>query len=108
MPLRREHLSGWRLNGRPKSENLKSLAEELRLGLDSFVFIDDNPLECAEVAANAPEVLTLQLPEDPAKIPQFLEHCWVFDHLKLTAEDRNRSEMYRQNQERERLRAQSQ
>jgi amino acid adenylation domain-containing protein/FkbH-like protein len=107
MPLRREHLAAWRLNWRPKSENLKTLAHELRLGLDSFVFIDDNPLECADVEANCPEVLTLQLPEDPARIPEFLRHCWVFDHLKLTTEDRKRSDMYRQNRERERLREQS-
>ena len=106
MPLRREHLAAWKLNWRPKSENLKALAEELGLGLDSFVFIDDNPLECADVEANCPEVLTLQLPQDPAQIPHFLQHCWVFDHLKLTAEDRKRSDMYRQSRERERLREQ--
>ncbi len=107
MPLRREHFAGWRLNWNPKSENLKSLAQELQLGLDSFIFIDDNPVECAEVQANCPEVLTLLLPDDPALIPQFLDHCWVFDHLKLTAEDRNRAEMYQQNQQREQLRSRS-
>jgi amino acid adenylation domain-containing protein/FkbH-like protein len=107
MPLRAEHFAAWRLNWHPKSANLKSLAEELKLGLDSFIFVDDNPLECADVEANCPEVLTLQLPEDPAMIPQFLEHCWAFDHLKLTVEDRKRAEMYRQNKEREQLRTQS-
>ena len=105
MPLRREHFIGTRLNWQPKSENLKSLAEELQLGLDSFIFIDDNPVECAEVEANCPEVLTLQLPEDPAQIAQFLKHCWVFDHLKQTAEDGRRTEMYGQNRQREQLRA---
>ncbi|MDB6109318.1 MAG: FkbH like protein, partial [Pedosphaera sp.] len=68
MPLRREHFAGWRVNWRPKSENLKSLAQELRLGLDSFIFIDDNPVECAEVEANCGEVFTLQLPEAPELI----------------------------------------
>jgi len=107
MPLRREHFAALRLNWRPKSENLKSLAQELGLGLDSFVFVDDNPVECAEVEANCPEVLALQLPVEPELIPAFIEHCWVFDHLKLTSEDRRRAQMYRQNERREKFRAQS-
>ncbi len=70
MPLKREDFAAWRVNWRPKSENLKAIADELKLGLDSFVFIDDNPVECA-VEAHCPEALTLQLPEDPADIPRF-------------------------------------
>ena len=46
----------------------------------------------------------LQLPEDPARIPQFLKHCWVFDLLKLTDEDRKRGERYGENRRREALR----
>ena len=104
-PLKREHLSGWRLNWSPKSQNLKSLAQELNLGLESFIFVDDNPVECAEVEANCPQVQILQLPDEPAQIPTILEHCWAFDHLKLTSEDKQRAEMYKQNREREALRA---
>jgi len=107
MPLKRDDFSAWRVNWRPKSENLKAIAAELKLGLDSFVFIDDNPLECAEVGANCPEVLTLQLPDDPALIPKFLDHCWVFDQLKTTEEDRGRAVMYQQNRLRENLQAQA-
>ena len=69
MPLKRHHIISWRINWNAKSENLKSLAEELNLGLDSFIFIDDNPVECAEVQANCPEVLTLQLPQKPRRNP---------------------------------------
>jgi amino acid adenylation domain-containing protein/FkbH-like protein len=105
MPLTREHFSAWRVNWRPKSENIKSLAQELNLGLDSFVLVDDNPVECAEVEANCPEALTLQLPEDPTLIPQFLDHCWVFDQLKTTEEDRGRAAMYQQNSLREQMQA---
>lgn len=104
MPLKRHHLVNWRVNWQPKSENLKSLACELQLGLDSFIFIDDNPVECMEVRANWPEVLTLQLPEDPNQIPRFLEHIWVFDQLKVTKEDKKRTELYWQNVQRERFR----
>jgi FkbH-like protein len=105
MPLRREHFAAWRLNWNAKSENLRALARELQVGLDSVIFVDDNPVECAEVEANCPEVLSLQLPDDPNQISKFLEHCWAFDRLKLTSEDRNRAEMYRQTQQREQIRS---
>jgi amino acid adenylation domain-containing protein/FkbH-like protein len=107
MPLRHEHFASWRVNWSPKSENIKSIARELNLGLDSFIFVDDNPVECAEVESNCPGVLTLQLPENPAEIPQFLKHCWAFDILKVTAEDARRGEMYRESRQREELRAQA-
>ncbi|MEO0836383.1 MAG: FkbM family methyltransferase, partial [Cyanobacteria bacterium J06642_3] len=104
MPLQRRHLVQWRINWQAKSENIKSLAQELNLGLDSFIFIDDNPLECAEVQANCPQVLTLQLPEQIDKIPNFLEHIWAFDHLQNTAEDKQRTALYQQNVKRESFR----
>ncbi|MDB6124520.1 MAG: hypothetical protein JWQ71_3513 [Pedosphaera sp.] len=107
MPLKKEDFAASRINWAPKSENLKSLANELRLGLDSFIFVDDNPVECAEVESSCPEVLTLQLPDDPKQIPQFLKHCWAFDHLKLSTEDKQRTALYRQDREREQFRAQS-
>jgi amino acid adenylation domain-containing protein/FkbH-like protein len=105
MPLQWEHFAGWQLNWQPKSENLKALARQLQLGLDSFIFIDDNPLECAEVEANCPPVLTLQLPEDPSLISSFLNHCWAFDRPRLTSEDEQRAGRYRENLRREALRA---
>ena len=54
MLLKREHLVSWRINWNSKSENIKSLAKELNLGLDSFIFIDDNPVDCADVKINCP------------------------------------------------------
>lgn len=101
MLLKTEHLVSWRINWDYKSVNLISLAEELNLGLDSFIFIDDNPLECAEVKANCPEVLTLQLPQAENKIPGFLKNTWAFDHLKVTEEDKKRTNMYKENIKRE-------
>jgi FkbH-like protein len=92
------------LNWEPKSVNLAALAGELGLGLDSFIFVDDNPAECAEVQENCPEVLTIPLPPDPGGIARFLRHIWAFDRAEGTAEDRSRSELY----ERERERAQLQ
>jgi len=107
MVLRKEDFAAWRVNWRPKSENLRSLAHELRLGLDSFIFIDDNPMEVAEVEANCPEALALQLPDDCDSVPHWLKHVWAFDHAKLTAEDRNRAAQYQQNRMREQLLAES-
>jgi amino acid adenylation domain-containing protein/FkbH-like protein len=107
MPLRRDDFVATRINWRPKSENLKTLAKELNLGLDSFVFVDDNPVECAEVEANCPEVTVLQLPEPPDLIPQFLKHCWVFDRSQATAEDRQRTAQYQQNRLRDELHGES-
>jgi FkbH-like protein len=101
MPLQRHHILAMRLNWSPKSQNLKELAAELGLGLDSFIFIDDSPLECAEVEAHCPEVLTLQLPPAAEKIPQLLRHVWALDRRKSTAEDTRRTALYRANLERE-------
>src|SRR6266550_2186601 len=107
MPLKWDHIASSRINWKSKSENLKSLAEELNLGLDSFIFIDDDPVQCAEVESNCPEVLTLQLPGDRETIPKFLDHLWAFDRLKITAEDRQRASFYGQNAARESLRKKS-
>lgn len=104
MPLKMEHIVTSRINWQPKSLNIQSIAEELNLGLDSFVFIDDNPVECAEVQAAYPEVLTLQLPTDPVEIPTFLDHVWAFDRAKVTTEDLDRSNYYRREKQREAFR----
>ncbi|MGD1072493.1 MAG: HAD-IIIC family phosphatase [Bryobacteraceae bacterium] len=103
MVLQRSHIATWRVNWDPKSENIRALAAELDLGMDSFIFIDDSAVECAEVAAHCPEVLTLQLPQDEDKIPGFLDNIWAFDHWGVTAEDRNRTQVYVQKLGRERL-----
>jgi FkbH-like protein len=103
-PLRRRDLTAWRINWSPKSENLRGLAAELGLGLDSFVFVDDNPVECAEVRAACPQVMVLELPAGEEEIPRVLRHYWAFDHPRTTAVDRERAELYRQALERERHR----
>ncbi|GIU73700.1 MAG: hypothetical protein KatS3mg004_0787 [Bryobacteraceae bacterium] len=92
-PLRLEHFAAWRIDWNPKSVNLASLAAELNVGLDTFIFLDDNPKECAEVASSAPEVLSIALPANLEELPEFLAHVWAFDHPKVTEEDRRRAEM---------------
>src|SRR6185295_4990675 len=107
MALKREHFVAWRINWGRKSDNLESLAGELGLGLESFIFIDDNPAECADVRSRCPGVLALQLPQDGERIPAFLDHAWAFDHAAPTEEDQNRTRMYRENAERHKLREQA-
>ncbi|OQW92966.1 MAG: hypothetical protein BWK79_13620 [Beggiatoa sp. IS2] len=96
MQLKREHIVSWRINWQAKSENIRSLATELQLGLESFIFIDDNPVECAEVKTHCPQVFVLQLPEDKSKIRSFLNHLWVFDHLRVTTTDQQRTRFYQE------------
>lgn len=93
--LKREHLSAWRVNWQDKASNIKALAEELNLGLDSFVFIDDSPTECGLVRDLIPEVTVLQVPDKLYSYPQLLDKDGLFDTLTLSAEDRLRSRMYR-------------
>jgi len=108
MPLRWSDFAATRINWEPKSTNLVQLASHLNLGLNSFIFLDDDAKECAEVRRECPEVQTLQLPAVAKEIPRFLQHAWVFDHVKpLTSEDHRRSEMYSEEQQRGRLERQS-
>jgi len=107
MPLKREHLVAWRINWSSKSENIRALARELNLGLDSVIFIDDNPVECADVRINCPSVLTLQLPGNAESFPSFLEHVWAFDQLGSTQEDQKRTRMYQESAKREHYREQA-
>lgn len=95
-PLQLHHLTTWRLNWSSKAANLASLSAELNVGLDTFLFLDDNLKECAEVAEGAPEVLPLTLPENIDELPEFLEHVWAFDRLVVTEEDRQRGAMMAQ------------
>jgi FkbH-like protein len=96
MRLNSSHIVAHRINWQPKSANIRALAAELNLGLDAFVFIDDNPLECAQVRAELPQVITIQLPA-AEEIPTFLSRLWVFDKLSATAEDAGRTQMYKEN-----------
>jgi FkbH-like protein len=106
MLLKLHHIVAHRINWESKAANICSLAQELGIGTDSFVFVDDNPLECAEVRAGLPEVLTLQMPADSGNFALFLRGIWAFDHRPLTREDGGRTAQYLQERERKQLRNQ--
>jgi len=101
MVLRRSHFAAIRMNWQDKVANLESIAAELNIGLDSLVFVDDNPAECALVRARLPQVLTVQLPRDPAQYRSILLGLTDFDSLSLTEEDRTRGQLYAQRRERQ-------
>ncbi len=105
--IRREDFSGWKVSWAPKSQSLRELASELNLGLDSFVFLDDNPAEIAEVRANCPAVLALTIPEDGDERSFFLRHLWALDGGSATDEDKLRAGFYASEAERMQLRARS-
>lgn len=104
MKLRREHVVSARIDWQPKSANLLDVACELRLGLDSMTFIDDNPSECEEVGSAHPEVLVIAAPVEGQGFSEWLEGHWAFDVGQVTAEDAERTRLYRENLEREALR----
>jgi FkbH-like protein len=83
-------------NWRPKHDNLAELAAALNLGVDSFVFVDDSPLECGLVRSEMPGVAVVQLDEDPAlHVGKLLRDDW-FGVRELTDEDRTRVTKYRE------------
>ncbi|MGE5473425.1 MAG: thioester reductase domain-containing protein [Ignavibacteriales bacterium] len=103
MILRKNNIASWKVNWEEKSQNIKDIANELNLGLDSFIFIDDNPIECSKMVENHPEVLTLQLPTEEEFIPMFLKHVWAFDKVKVTKEDSLRTTMYQAEKKRKEI-----
>lgn len=95
MPLSLDHITAHRLNHAPKSENLRDIADQLNVGLDAILFIDDDPLECAEVAQACPDVWTLQVPRDPDALALWIERLWILDEQATTAESQARTRLYR-------------
>lgn len=104
MVLKREHIAASRISWAPKSEGLSELARSLNIGLDAFIFLDDNPVEIAEIAARCPGVFPIALPSPLESSPGWLEHHWVFDSGRITAEDQARTRLVREAAQRERFR----
>jgi FkbH-like protein len=105
MALKRNHFAAARINWTDKAQNIREMAEELNLGLDSFVFLDDNPVERDWVRSALPQVAVPELPADPAERPRFLRELELFDKIRLTGEDRLRAEAYAAQAQRAGLRA---
>jgi FkbH-like protein len=107
MALRSEHFVAVTANWSPKPDNVRQQAEKLNIGLDAMVFVDDNPVERGAMRALAPQVTTIELPEDPASYAAHLLSRGDFNLFELTEEDRGRVAMYRAQSAREELAAES-
>ena len=94
MVLRRKHFAAYRINWNDKASNLRTLAEDLNIGIDSMIFVDDNPRECELVRRECPECLVLCLPERPYLIPGVLKSVPGLERISITEEDTRRGEMY--------------
>lgn len=94
MPLRPEHITDWEVHWGPKSESLQRIASRLNIGVESIVFLDDNPTEIAFVRMVLPSVRAYRLPARPENFVGFLANLADFDQLQLSAEDMKRPELY--------------
>lgn len=94
MLLNRDDFVATAVNWEPKPDNIKKIASELRLGLDSFLFLDDSPHERTAMRRMCPDVTVPELPADPAQRPFWLRslpHTWA---IRVTEEDANRTAFY--------------
>ncbi|HEY2040543.1 MAG TPA: HAD-IIIC family phosphatase [Edaphobacter sp.] len=96
MVLRLKDIASFQANWEPKSENLRRIAQELNLGLDSIVFVDDNPAEIEIVKQFVPEIETIWLGPDPAEYASQLLNCRLFEPRSITDDDLKRGEQYQQ------------
>jgi FkbH-like protein len=95
MILREKHFVSMRINWSDKVANLKEIARELNIGLDSLVLLDDSDFEINMVKQMLPQVITIRLPNDPSLYRDLLNSCGLFDTLTFSEEDRERSAMYK-------------
>jgi FkbH-like protein len=108
MVLRRSDIAAFVANWNDKVENLRAIAEQLNIGLDSLVFVDDNPAERARVRESLPMVAVPELPADAAHYVRCIADAGYFEAVSFTDEDRHRAGQYAANAEREALRDVSQ
>jgi amino acid adenylation domain-containing protein/FkbH-like protein len=104
MVLSLNEIASYRIGWGSKPSAIAELAKELDLGLDSLVFLDDDPVECARMEADQPEVLTLNLPASDDEVPAFLNRLWMFDDVGATSEDQQRTRRYREEGQRREVR----
>ena len=97
MLLKEEHIAVFQANWNDKATNIRAIANELALGLDSFVFLDDNPVERGLIRQELPEVAVPELDSDPASYARTLAAAGYFEAISFSEEDRARAEMYQAN-----------
>jgi FkbH-like protein len=94
MLIREEHIAVFQANWNDKPTNIRAIAEQLSLGLESFAFVDDNPFEREMVRRSLPQVAVPEMPEDPAYYVRTLSAAGLFESILFTDEDRKRAGYY--------------
>lgn len=100
MILRLEDISLFVANWEDKASNIRTIQKTLNIGMDSLVFLDDNPFERNLVRSMIPEITVPELPEDPALYLQYLRGLGLFETASYSREDANRTQQYREQAER--------
>ena len=98
--LKLEHFSAFKANWEPKHENILTIAQELNLSVDSFVFVDDNPAERAIVEAQIPGIAVPNVGHEVTKYPSIIEAGRYFELVSLGKEDLTRPKVYNENAQR--------
>jgi len=101
MALRLDDIACFVANWNPKPDNIRQIAQTLNIGIDSLVFVDDNPAERAIVRQMLPEVAVPELPDDPAMYSRVLSEGRYFESVTFNDEDRLRTRFYLDNQKRD-------
>jgi FkbH-like protein len=101
MILRLEDFAAAEIHWEPKSSSLERILQRLKLSTAGVVFLDDNPVERAEVRRRFPDIAVPELPDDPAERVPMLTRTGLFDHRLVTRESHDRSQMYAENAARE-------
>jgi FkbH-like protein len=94
MALHENNFASIKINWNDKAENIKKIAEEINIGIDSLVYIDDDPLQRERIRSAFPEVLVVDMPRDPALYVRTLRDLTDFNTLQLTEEDFKRAGSY--------------
>ncbi|MCG6939236.1 MAG: HAD-IIIC family phosphatase [Gammaproteobacteria bacterium] len=101
MVLQKEDFAASQVNWDYKYLNIQKIAAQLNIGIDSIVFVDDNPVECSLVKEALPEVTTVHLSGDPSKFTETIMRLYEFEKLFFTTEDKVKLKQYQQNAKRE-------
>ncbi len=105
MVLRRGDIASFVANWQNKADNIRTIAQELNIGLDALCFIDDNPFERNLVRQELPMVAVPEVSDDPTGYPVALADAGYFEGLAVTDEDRERTSQYQGNKARDALKA---
>jgi FkbH-like protein len=103
--IKASDISCLKANWNPKDQSLRQIAEELNIGLDSLVFVDDNPAERELVSSQVQEVAVLNVGSDISRYPAIIDQSGCFETVAVSAEDEERSRYYEKNTARQEARS---